>query len=471
MRTEAPVSSQQFVRDRLCWLSYLLIGTCCYVSAGLGPLMPFLRAEMHLNYTVAALHLSAWALGVVIAGFAGDKIMRRFGTATSVMAAGAGVSLGTLILVCAHLPAITIAGSLFAGVSGSVMGQTLYTIMAQRFAAQRTVAITEATIAGSLAASLAPAFISACDRSGFGWRAALVLPILLMVVLLLSFRRSSTPLPQTSSRACATGKLPTQYWIYWTVILLSVACEWSLIFWSADFLEDIAKLSKADASAGVTAFLSAMLIGRIAGSRLARTMGISALLPGASLVAIAGFLVFWLSSWTPVNLLGLFVAGLGIANFYPLTLSAAISTAPEQAGQATSRVSAGTGAAILVAPLLLGLVADRTGIFAAYGIIALLLLMSAAMVLIANRFAARLGSSPHIPEMTSPGSLKKRQGTGGVLACEADGSDQAAVVASGTGAACLKAGRTPESLLSVEVCLEGESPECPGETASTWSQL
>ena len=56
-------SKSPFTRDRFTWLAYLLLAFYTFLEAALGPLMPFLRAELALNYTCGGLHFSAFALG------------------------------------------------------------------------------------------------------------------------------------------------------------------------------------------------------------------------------------------------------------------------------------------------------------------------------------------------------------------------------------------------------------------------
>ncbi|HEY4386719.1 MAG TPA: hypothetical protein VGN34_19865 [Ktedonobacteraceae bacterium] len=58
---------------------------------------------------------------------------------------------------------------------------------------------------------------------------------------------------------------------------------------------------------------------------------------------------------------GLFLAGLAIANLYPLALAVAMSTTPQRTKATSARLLAGSSIAILVAPLVLGRVADAMG--------------------------------------------------------------------------------------------------------------
>jgi MFS family permease len=125
------------------------------------------------------------------------------------------------------------------------------------------------------------------------------------------------------------------------------------------------------------------------GSRLTHTVNSAILLRAAVGIALAGFLVFWLASSQVLNVAGLFVAGLGIANFYPLSLATMTGLAPQQANIASARTSLGSGIAILVAPQILSTAADIWGIRAAYGFVAALLVASAAITIWAGQQVAR----------------------------------------------------------------------------------
>ncbi len=84
-------------------------------------------------------------------------------------------------------------------------------------------------------------------------------------------------------------------------------------------------------------------------------------------------------------MIGLFVTGLGIGSVYPLGVSAAIASAPDNTDTAAARLAVGGGGAVLVAPFVLGAVADRAGIGTAFGIVVPMLLVAVSLALIAGR--------------------------------------------------------------------------------------
>ena len=57
-------SIQPFVRSRLTWLAYAMLAYIGFTQSMLGPLMPFLRTELSLNYTLGGLLPAAIAVGL-----------------------------------------------------------------------------------------------------------------------------------------------------------------------------------------------------------------------------------------------------------------------------------------------------------------------------------------------------------------------------------------------------------------------
>jgi fucose permease len=157
-----------------------------------------------------------------------------------------------------------------------------------------------------------------------------------------------------------------------------------MVFWSADYLEQVLGLIKADAAQAVSLFLAAMIVGRLIGSRLVQRFSTGSVVSISILVAGLGFLLFWWSQTVFLGPSGLFLTGLGVANLYPLILSLAISAANGNTDQAGARATLASGTAILALPLGLGRFADAVGIRLAFGVV-LLLLISVFLISLVSR--------------------------------------------------------------------------------------
>jgi fucose permease len=162
--------------------------------------------------------------------------------------------------------------------------------------------------------------------------------------------------------------------MYWAALVLAVSVEFCMIFWSANYVEQVLGLIKADAAQAVSLFLAAMIVGRILGSQLVHRFATQIVVTVSIITAAVGFLLFWSEENSILALSGLFLTGLGVANLYPLILSLAINAADGKSVQAGARATLASGTAILALPLALGRLADAVGIRPAYTIVIFLLI-------------------------------------------------------------------------------------------------
>jgi fucose permease len=381
------VKQTGFVRDSATWISYGLVGFFAFMETVLGPIMPFLRRELDLGYAAASLHFSAFALGAVLLGFFGDRLVGRWGRHAALWGGAFGVAAGALFLISSPSAWGTVPATFAMGLCGALVLVTSQAVLSDRHGEYSAVALTESNVAASACAIVAPLLVGASAASALGWRAALVLPVVILVMLAARFFSRTRDLPPSATNdAPADGPTLTPlYWALWTLVALGVASEWCVGYWGADFLAEETGLTRPAAATSLTAFFAAMLVGRIASSRLARTLPPVVLLAVTLFVALLGFPLFWLSAGTILALAGLFLTGLGIGGVYPLGISAAIAAAPGNTDAAAARLAIGGGGAILVAPFVLGALADRVGIGTAFGIVVPMLLAALSLALIAGR--------------------------------------------------------------------------------------
>jgi len=191
-----------------------------------------------------------------------------------------------------------------------------------------------------------------------------------------------SPVHEMSTRS--RRALPRLFWVYWVALFLGVAVEFCMVFWSADYLEQVLGIGKASAAQAVSLFLAAMIMGRVIGSRLVQRFSPRAVVSISILIAGLGFLLFWRTETVILGLSGLFLTGLGVANLYPLLLSLAIGAAHGSSDQAGARATLASGTAILALPLALGRFADAVGIRLAFGVVLVLLISVFLISLIAR---------------------------------------------------------------------------------------
>lgn len=169
------------------------------------------------------------------------------------------------------------------------------------------------------------------------------------------------------------------------MIGLVIAIEWSLFTWSPDFLEKEVGLTRVNAVTSMSLFFLAAFLGRIAGGYFARLFPVLNLLLLALAISLAGFPVFWAAQMVMINLAGLFVTGFGVGNHFPFSLTAALNQAPQQADKASARTSLAVGFSGMLAPFILGWLADQIGLKPAFLIILVFNLLAILLVWWAGR--------------------------------------------------------------------------------------
>ncbi len=374
-----------FSRDRLTLLAYSLAGLFGYAIGAMGPAMPLLREDLSINRTIGGLHFTMVAAGSVVFGFFVDRLSARWGRRRVLWIGSGFVAWGALAVGTGPHPVVTLIGAAAIGSGGSSLLATVQATLADRHAAHRAVAFTESNTATSVGTVVPGLLIGAFVSAGIGWRPAMVVPAVVWTALYLSRRGEQFP---PANRRAGPGRqpaLPRGYWLFWAAVVPAVGAEWSVGAWGAGYLVDVAGTTEGSASVLMTAYFGAIATGRLIGSRLARRFEPLPLLLGSVVLGFCGILGFWLSNTTPWVVAGLFVTGLGVSVVFPMLLTLAVATAPERSDAASARISISAGAAVLVAPVSLGAIADASGIQVAFATVPGLFVIIAAFAIAGHR--------------------------------------------------------------------------------------
>jgi fucose permease len=366
----------EFQRDRLTWLAYALLAWFAYLQAAPGLVVPHLRDELGIGYTTGGLHVAAFATGSLLAGFAATRLEARHGRRAVLWGSALLMMIGFALLTLGRVPALTIGALLIGGCGGGLLLITDQALLADHHARFRAVALTEANVAASVSYVILVGALSLAAAGGIGWRAALLASF---AVPLLAFARTrqlaiDAPVPGEH----VTGRLSGPFYIAAAMMFCTVAAEWCVTAWGASFAEEAADVSADTAVALMFGYFGGVLVGRITGSRLARAHSAQRLLALALVVAAAGFALLWPAASQAQTLAGLAVIGLGLGNLFPFALAVCVALAPDQAQLASSRAVLSGSAAVLLAPLTIGALADATSIHGALLVVPVMLALAAA---------------------------------------------------------------------------------------------
>ncbi len=367
--------SPSFQRDRLTWVAYLMLAWFAYLQAAPGLVVPHLRDELGLSYSVGGLHIAAFAAGSLVAGLASSRLELAIGRRHLLWWSAALLAVGTVGLTAGHVVAATVGSVLVMGLGGGLLLATIQATLADHHHELSTVALTEANVAASVSYVVLIGAFSLAAALGLGWRSALLASLFVPALFWSTNRRLAieTSAPPDEERV----NLPRAFWVAAAVLVCVTAAEWCVTAWGATFVDDEVGVSTDTAVSLMAGYFGGVVVGRTVGSRLARRHDPSRLLAVALCVAGAGFVVLWPSAGPVQAVVGLTLLGVGIGNLFPMALSLAVSLAPGRAGRASGRAVMMTSLAVLVAPLTVGALADATSLKLALLMVPVLLVLAA----------------------------------------------------------------------------------------------
>jgi predicted MFS family arabinose efflux permease len=377
----------EFRRDRLTWITYVVLAWFAYLQAAPGLVIPHLRSELHLTYATGGLHVAAFAAGSLLAGVLSVRLEQVLGRRILLWSAAAVLGAGAIGLTAGRTATVTVGSLLVMGIGGGLLLVTIQAVLADHHGERRAVALAEANVAASVAYVVLIGVLSLTAALHAGWRVALLASLVVPVLAWWSGRRTAIDAPPPSPGA--QGRLPAVFWIAAAMLFCTTAAEWCVTAWGATFVEDAAGVPADTAVAVMGGYFGGVLVGRTVGSRLARRYDPARLLALALAVTAVGFAVLWPSRGPLPALVGLSLLGVGLGNLFPMGLSVTVGLAADRAVLASGRAVVTTSFAVLLAPLLVGTLADATSLTAALGVVPVLLALAAAgLTLVARRSGA-----------------------------------------------------------------------------------
>jgi len=387
IRPDSSPVAHGFVRDPQTLAVYVLLALLTSGYGIIGPLMPFLRAELGLTFTQGSYHTVALAVGTMAIGLGGQRLVAALGRGHSIALTLVLMAVAQVMMTQARILPVSLAASVLFGATVALSICVVPAVMSERHGPRLGLAIAEANTIAYLGVLVVPGIVS-MSEAAIGWRWSFALPVAAYGLYWLSIRRLDFGVARPPVKGPAAGRLTAAYWWYWTMLTLGISAEFGLMVWGASFLETVAALPRDLALWASMIFPLGMVAGRIVGTLIMRHHPARRLALPTLALAMAGVLLLVLTERVLISGAGLFLAGMGIANLYPVGITLAMQAAPDAADAAAARASLASGSAILFAPLVLGAIADSAGLAAAFAVIPVLLVLAGFSLLAGHRAAS-----------------------------------------------------------------------------------
>lgn len=399
------------VRDPSTVLSYGVLGAFAFWLYAFGPAVDLLRTEIGFSYAVVGIYSATWALGSTVVSALYPPLVGRTGHWWMLWGSSAATALGAVLFMLAHDIAWTLVGAAVLGTAGTATQLAVQSVLSERHGTRRGQALVEANVGAGACAVLAPLALGGLAATAAGWRSAMALPLVALAGLFVMYRhypgrdagRHARHLPVGSSRPGSRRPgLSVECWALCVLVGVGVAVEFCVIYFGAELLTTRTSLSPTAAATAMTAFYAGILVGRIAGARIVRTPGRSmAALWVSVTLSIGGLLMMMVSSGLALGLLGILVAGIGVANLFPLSLSLALGAAGRRTEVANGLAQVIGGVLVIVAPFVLGALADSVGLTGSFAITPALALACGALLVVGHAASRREGT-PHAVTTGAP---------------------------------------------------------------------
>lgn len=323
----------------------------------------FIAAALSLSETEAGLHSSAMAAGMIAAGLAGERFDALAGVRRMHYLGMGLLAVSLVLLAWAPMAAVTLAASLGVGLgAGALFGHVNHTLGAGGGSMAR-LRLTRGAFVAKASQLMAPVAIAVGAAVGLDWQ-FVVVPVLVLLAALVVWSRSAQP---SAMEGRELERLPRAYWLPWLLTVSVIGLEFFVVVWGGSLVAAQTGESLADATLTISAFIAGMIAGRAVMSMpAAGRLEAMWIIRGGLLLTFVAVLVVWLSGMWAVSAAAMAVAGFGVGILYPPCAAITLATAPGAPAAASARLVLAAGLAILVAPLLLGVIADFSDIGSAW---------------------------------------------------------------------------------------------------------
>ncbi len=213
----------------------------------------------------------------------------------------------------------------------------------------------------------------------FATQQIVFMPVLALAAFCVA--RATPPDSRHSAEVAPAFALPSKEIAAICVLPLGVmAVEGAMMDWSAVFAREVLSAVAGQDATLFFVFAVAMTATRLSGDRLAARFGPATVIAGSATLAGAGIILLALAPGYAAAVAASVVTGVGVANVYPLAVSAAGGAEGEEERNVAA-VAFVAFVAILVSPPAIGAAAEYWGLRVAFGTLAPLAFVAAAVAL------------------------------------------------------------------------------------------
>jgi predicted MFS family arabinose efflux permease len=370
--TLTPAATGSTHRDRRARVAVATVFALHGVAAGSwAGRIPWVKEVRHLSAADLGLALMGAAIGGLASTPLAAWLIARLGSRTLTRAAMLGVAASLPVVPFAPRVATIFLALLLFGATGSLLDVAMNAqgvVVQERYGRSIMSGLHGLWSVGGLTGS---AVAGVAARAGMAATQHLLIVGVTLGVLGTAAGTWLTPAPPS-----AAGKVFARpdrvLFLLGAVTFCGLFAEAAAADWSGVYLRTAAHAAPDVAAWGYAAFSLAMAAGRLAGDRLVEWTGPARLVRAAALMGAAGLALGLLVQVTPLVVAAFAVLGLGVATVVPLTFSAAGRMPGREPATSVAAVATVGYAGWMLAPPVIGFIAQGTSLTAALALVAVM---------------------------------------------------------------------------------------------------
>jgi fucose permease len=342
---------------------YFAFFTNGMMSTLIGAILPFMKTEYNMTYVLSGAVISAHQVGnfcaLLIAGFLPFLIGRKRSTLTLSM----GIAIGFILMTLTANPVLLLIAFAFTGIGrGSLSNIT--NVVISEISGNKAAALNLLHAFFAVGAFLAP-FLAILSTTVFGvhWRfsAWVLVAFEIAAMFAIGFSPlSSKPMEKKTDGGTGFAKSGS-YWMNTFILFFYLCSEASVIGWLVTYFKDTGILDTAMAQMTSSALWVCILAGRLLCASISNRLDKNVLLVILGIFQVIFFILMISVHSVVLIYLCIFGFGLAMSGTYPTTL-ATMDRRFNSSTLATGTCIAIATLGAIVMPVIVGLVAQKSGI-------------------------------------------------------------------------------------------------------------
>ncbi|WP_320130445.1 MFS transporter [uncultured Sphaerochaeta sp.] len=342
---------------------YYAFFTSGMMSTLIGAILPFMKTEYNMSYVLSGAVISAHQVGNFFALFIAGVLPYLIGRKRTTLTLSLGIVIGFLLMTLTANPILLVLAFIFTGVGrGSLSNIT--NVVISEISGNKTAALNFLHASFSVGAFLAPFLAILCTTVfGIHWRISAWILVVFEIIALFAIGRSSLsnkPMHRKNDEGNDFVK-SGRFWLNTFILFFYLCTEASVIGWLVTYFKDSGIFNTVMAQTTSSALWLCILTGRLLCAFLSSKMDKNILLVILGVFQVVFFLMMISvhSAW--LIYLSIFGFGLAMSGTYPTTLSTMDKRFNSSTLATGTCIAVATLGAIAM-PVLVGIVAQKSGI-------------------------------------------------------------------------------------------------------------